>query len=76
MLKGKAEKFYFIRVKGKARDFPIIVEMMRAHFDTEENRQRSITEWRETTFPRIITRNPEKSRSEYLETLFKILKKI
>jgi hypothetical protein len=76
MLKGKAEKFYFTRIKGKARDFPAMVEMMRAHFDTEENRQRSITEWRETTFPRIIAQNPEKSRSECLEILFETLEKI
>ena len=76
MLKGKAEKFYFTRVKGRARDFPTMVEMMRAQFDTEENRQRSITEWRETTFPRIITQNPEKSRLECLEILFDTLEKI
>jgi hypothetical protein len=76
MLKGKAEKFYFTRIKGKARDFPAMVEMMRVHFDTEENRQRSITEWRETTFPRIIAQNPEKSRSECLEILFETLEKI
>jgi hypothetical protein len=53
-----------------------MVEAMRAHFDTEENRQRSITEWRETTFPRIIAQNPEKSRSESLEILFETLEKI
>ncbi|KAJ5379608.1 hypothetical protein N7509_012727 [Penicillium cosmopolitanum] len=76
MLKGKAEKFYFTRIKGKAKDFPTMVEMMRAHFDTEENRQRSITEWREATFPRIIAQNPEKSRSECLEILFETLEKI
>jgi hypothetical protein len=44
MLKGKAEKFYFTRIKGKARDFPTMVGIMRAHFNTEENRQRSISE--------------------------------
>jgi hypothetical protein len=76
MLKGKAEKFYFTRIKGKARDFPTMVGMMRAHFDTEENRQRSISEWREATFPRIIAQNPEKSRSECLEILFETLEKI
>ncbi|KAJ6050709.1 uncharacterized protein N7446_010818 [Penicillium canescens] len=76
MLKGRAEKFYFTRIKGKARDFPTMVEMMRAHFDTEENRQRSITEWRETTLPRIIAQNPEKSRSDCLEMLFDTLEKI
>lgn len=76
ILKGKAEKFYFTRIKGKAKDFPGMVEMMRAHFDTEENRQRSLTEWRETTFPGIIAQNPEKSRSECLEILFETLEKI
>ncbi|KAJ5904893.1 uncharacterized protein N7473_001809 [Penicillium subrubescens] len=76
MLKGRAEKFYFTRIKGKARDFPTMVEMLRAHFDTEENRQRSITEWRETTLPRTIAQNPEKSRSDCLEMLFDTLEKI
>ncbi|KAJ5082065.1 hypothetical protein N7532_011108 [Penicillium argentinense] len=75
MLKGKAEKFYFTRIKGNARDFSTMVEMMRAKFDTEK-RQRSIIEWRETTFPRIIAQNPEKSRSECLEILFETLEKI
>ncbi|OKO92389.1 hypothetical protein PENSUB_12791, partial [Penicillium subrubescens] len=76
MLKGRAEKFYFTRIKGKARDFPTMIDMMRAHFDTEENRQRYITEWRETTFPSIIAQNPEKSRPECLEILFETLEKI
>ena len=76
MLKGKAEKFYLTKIKGKASNFLTMVGMMRAHFDTEENRQRSITEWRETTLPRIIAQNPTKSRSECLEILFETLEKI
>ncbi|KAJ5121032.1 uncharacterized protein N7515_008993 [Penicillium bovifimosum] len=50
--------------------------MMRERFDTEENRQRATTMWRQTSFPKVIAQNPDKSRSECLEILFDTLEKI
>ena len=73
MLKGRAAKFYFDKVTGRNYSFQKMVQMMQQHFETEENRQRYLTEWRETTFLRIIKKNPDKTRMECLEILFDFL---
>ena len=43
-----------------------MVIKLKVHFDIDENRQEYITEWRETTLPRLIAANPRKSRLEVL----------
>ena len=39
MLKDQAAHFYYNKLSGRSYDFLTIVNMMRAHFKTEENQQ-------------------------------------
>ena len=48
----------------------------RCHFETEENKQQYMSEWRETTFPRIIATNPGVPRLDCLQKLFDQLQTI
>ena len=57
MLKGQASTFYYNYLVGKGYDFDRIIYKLRCHFKIEENKQQYISEWRETTFLRIITTN-------------------
>ncbi|HEY2455482.1 MAG TPA: hypothetical protein VGI71_23255 [Scandinavium sp.] len=76
MLKGRAAMYYYDRMAGY--DFPLstMTQMMKDHFHTEENRQFYLSEWRETTFPKLIGENPGKSRLEVLQILFDKLQDI
>jgi hypothetical protein len=76
MLKGRAAIYYYDRMAGN--DYPLntMTQMMKDHFHTEENRQLYMSEWRETTFPRLIGENPGKSRLEVLQILFDKLQNI
>ena len=71
MLKGRASRFYYSSLTTKE---PITFETMvcatKVHFETEENRQLYMSDWRETTYPRIIAANPSKSRLECLQLLY------
>ena len=53
-----------------------MVAMVKTHFETEENRQFYMSEWRETTLPRVIASNPIKSKLECLRMLFDKLQKV
>ena len=53
-----------------------MLQLTRAHFETDENRQLYMSEWRETTFQRVIASNPIKTRLECLQLLFDKLQKI
>jgi hypothetical protein len=53
-----------------------MLAMTRTHFETEENRQLYMSEWRETTLPRIILDNPNKTRLECFELMFSKLQKV
>jgi hypothetical protein len=64
MLKGEASHYYYSKLSGKSYDFNTMVIMTKIHFKTEENRQKYLSEWRETTLLRIITDNPTKTRLE------------
>jgi len=66
MLKGRASTFYYNYLAGKGYDFNRIIYKIRYHFKTEENKQQYILEWRETTFLRIITINPDASQLDCL----------
>lgn len=67
MLIGKASEFYYDKIAGRLYNFIQMVEMTRLHFETEERRQKYLSEWRETTLLRTILKNPGKSRLECLE---------
>jgi hypothetical protein len=70
MLKERALDFYYDKISGRLYKFTKIVEITKAHFKTEENRQKYLSKWRETTLATIIVRNPKKSQLECLEILF------
>jgi hypothetical protein len=70
MLKGRASQFYYDRLSGKYYTYDRLTQETRAHFETEENRQLYLSEWRETTLPIIITQHKNKNRLEQLEILF------
>ena len=44
MLKGRATTFYYNYIAGKMYDFDTIVNLIKAHFETDENRQFYIAE--------------------------------
>jgi hypothetical protein len=76
MLKGRASVFYYDRLAGKGYDFNRMIYESRCHFETEENKQQYMSEWRETTFPRIIAANPGVPRLDCLQKLFDRLQTI
>jgi len=57
MLKGQASTFYYNYLAEKGYNFNRIIYKLRCHFETEENKQQYILEWRETIFLRIIATN-------------------
>ena len=44
MLTGRASDFYYDKLLGRSYDFGTIVTLTREHFETEENRQRYLSE--------------------------------
>lgn len=69
MLKGKALDFYFEKIDRQIDNFVDMVASLRMHFETEETRQRYLTEWRETNLLRTIKKNSDKTRLECLELM-------
>ena len=76
MLKDRASTYYYSKIAGKSLDFGTMTSMVRIHFETEENRQKYLSEWRETTLQRTIAANLSKSRVECLQLLLDKLQKI
>jgi hypothetical protein len=76
MLKDRAAHFYYDKLSGRSYDFLTMVDMMRAHFETEENRQFYMSEWRETTLTFVAMKNPTKSKLECLQIMIDKLEKI
>ena len=76
MLKGRASTFYYDKIQGRHYNFDAIVKLIRAYFENNETRQLYLSEWRETTFQRVINDNPTKLRSKCLQLLFDSLQKI
>jgi hypothetical protein len=76
MLKGRASNFYYDKIAGRSYDFDTMVDMTKAHFETEENHQKYLSEWRETTLLRTITENPGKSRLECFQIMVDKLQKV
>ncbi|KAF6806221.1 hypothetical protein CMUS01_14421, partial [Colletotrichum musicola] len=74
MLRGKASIFYANRLCGRGiRDFDTMVDNVRRYFETEEKRQSYLSEWRETTFNRIMQKHPDKSKTQVLDDLIEKL---
>jgi hypothetical protein len=69
MLKDKASDFYYDKITGRSYDFRMMIDLIRTHFETEESRQKYLSEWREITLIRTISKNPDKSKLEYLELM-------
>ena len=57
MLKGQTNTFYYNYLAGKRYDFNRKIYKLRYYFKTEKNKQQYISEWKETTFLKIITVN-------------------
>ena len=76
MLKNWASDFYYDKITGRSYNFITIVQMVKTHFKTKENRQLYILEWRETIYQQIINTNLKKSRLKCLQILFNKLQKI
>jgi len=76
MLKGRASNFYYDKLSGRSYDFQTMINLTRAHFETEENHQKYLSEWRETTLLRTISENPDKSRLECFQLTVDKLQKV
>ena len=50
MLKGRAATFYYDYIIGKRYNFNTMLNLTKAYFRINENRQLYILEWRETIF--------------------------
>jgi hypothetical protein len=44
MLKDKASDFYYDKIAGRSYDFRTMVDLIRSYFETEENRQKYLSE--------------------------------
>jgi len=64
MLKGRASNFYYDKLSGRSYDFQTMINLTKAHFETEENHQKCLSEWHETTLLGTISENPGKLRLE------------
>jgi hypothetical protein len=62
MLKRHASFFYYNKIVGRIYDFQTMVAMTRTYFETEENHQKYLSEWRETTLIRTISENLDKTQ--------------
>jgi hypothetical protein len=69
MLKDKASDFYYDKIAGRSYDFYTMVNLIRTYFETEESRQKYLSEWRETILMSTIGKNPDKSKLECLELM-------
>ncbi len=76
MLKGRASSYYYNHIAGHGYDFDTMKFMVAKHFETEENRLLYMSMWRETTFERVIEKNPTKNKLKCLQLLFDKLQKI
>jgi hypothetical protein len=66
MLKKRATTFYYNNLSGKNYGFKNIILKTKIHFETKENRQLYLSEWKITTLSKTITDNPNKTRLECL----------
>ena len=76
MLRGRASKFYYHNLVNRNYSFDDMIGLTRNHFETEENRQFYLTEWKEMTLTKVTRENPEKSPLECFELVVDKLQKI
>ena len=76
MLKDKASDFYYDKITGRSYDFCTIINLIRTYFETEESRQKYLSEWRETTLIRTISKNPDKSKLKCLKLMLDKLRTV
>ena len=69
ILKDKASDFYYDKITKRSYDFYTMIDFMRSYFETEENRQKYLSEWREITLIRTINKNPDKSKLKCLKLM-------
>ena len=70
MLIGQAAIFYYNYIMGKNYSFNIMLQLTKAYFKTNKNRQLYISKWQEIIFQRVIASNPIKTYLEYLQLFF------
>ena len=58
MLTGEASDNYYQKVSGVCATFDAMVYAVRTHFETEERRQRAMTEWEDTNLVQIPRQEP------------------
>jgi hypothetical protein len=76
MLKDRTSSFYYDQLASQDLSFDEMIIRTKIHFETKENRQFYMQEWRETTYSKIIRDNSSKNRLECLQILFDTLTKI
>jgi hypothetical protein len=76
MLKGRASFFYYNKIVGRIYDFETIVAITKNHFKTEENHQKYLSKWRETTFIQTISENLDKTQLKCLQIIINKLQKV
>jgi hypothetical protein len=69
MLTDEASDYYYQNVSGVCATFDAMVYAIRTHFETEERRQRVMTEWEDTNLVQIRDKNPGKSLMECFELM-------
>ncbi len=76
MLKERASNYYYSKIAGRLYDFKTMINLTKTHFETEENHQKYLSEWRETTLLRTISENPGKTRLECFQLTVDKLQKV
>jgi hypothetical protein len=76
ILKDKAFDFYYDKIIKRSYDFRMMIDLIRSHFETEENRQKYLSEWRETTLIKTINKNLDKFKLKYLELMLNKLRTV
>ena len=76
ILKKQITNFYYDKFTGKEYTFENMIELIKIHFETDQNRQLYLSEWKTTTFLKIINKNLDKNRLKCLQILFDKLRKI
>jgi hypothetical protein len=66
IFKGRVATFYYNNLSNKDYSFKNIIIKTKIHFETEENRQLYLSEWRVITFSKTIINNPDKIRLKCL----------
>jgi hypothetical protein len=64
ILNGRAHDFYYSKIVGKRMDLAMMIALTKTHFETDENHQEFLREWRDLSLKEVFDNNPSKSRLE------------